>query len=175
MLPIMDKWVAKIKKGENFDELNANIEDIEEVINFMKQELGNKNLELINHEEESQENDDNYYEEGKNIKNEEDHLEKEDLALYSQLRQFNASSFFQPKNQGLSQHKFKLKVEKIIRETTGNANEIIQNNKNSNYNLVEKISSHIVLSQNFRTKKNKLIGFSYPFKEDTFLNNCCIF
>ena len=111
----------------------------------------------------------------KNNNNEEDHLGKEDLALYSQLRQFNAASFFQPKNQGISQHKFKLKVEKIIRETTGNENEILQNNKNSNYNLVEKISSHIVLSQNFRTKKNKLIGFSYPFKEDTFLNNCLIF
>ena len=175
MLPIMDKWVAKIKKGESFDELNANIEDIEEVINSMKQELANQNIVIINHEEDGQENEDNYYEEEKNIKNEEDHLEKEDLALYSQLRQFNASSFFQPKNQGLSQHKFKLKVEKIIRETTGNANEIIQNNKNSNYNLVEKISSHIVLSQNFRTKKNKLIGFSYPFKEDTILNNCCVF
>ena len=177
LVPVMDKWLVKIKKGESFDELNANIEDIEEVINIMKQELANKNIENINREEESQENEDNYFDEedNKNNTKEEDHLGKEDLALYSQLRQFNAASFFQPKNQGISQHKFKLKVEKIIRETTGNGNEIIQNNKNSNYNLVEKISSHIVLSQNFRTKKNKLIGFSYPFKEDTFLNNCLIF
>ena len=175
LLPIMDKWTAKIKKGDNFDELNANIEDITEVFNFMKQELSNQNVDIIEHEEESQENEDNYFEEDKNNKDEEDKLGKEDLALYSQLRQFNATSFFQPKNQGLSQHKFKLKIEKIIRETTGNSNEIIQNNKDSNYNLEEKISSHIVLSQNFRTKKNKLIGFSYPFKEDTFLNNCNIF
>ena len=177
LVPVMDKWLVKIKKGESFDELNANIEDIEEVINIMKQELANKNIENINREEESQENEDNYFDEedNKNNTKEEDHLGKEDLALYSQLRQFNAASFFQPKNQGISQHKFKLKVEKIIRETTGNGNEIIQNNKNSNYNLVEKIYSHIVLSKNFRTKKNKLIGFSYPFKEDTFLNNCLIF
>ena len=176
LVPTMDKWVEKINKGQNFDDLNANIEDIAEVINFMKQDMANKNIENINREEESQENEDYYFdEENKNDKNEEAHLGKEDLALYSQLRQFNAASFFQPKNQGISQHKFKLKVEKIIRETTGNENEILQNNKNSNYNLVEKISSHIVLSQNFRTKKNKLIGFSYPFKEDTFLNNCLIF
>ena len=176
LVPTMDKWVEKINKGQNFDDLNANIEDITEVINFMKQDLANKNIENINREEESQENEEYYFDEdNKNINNEEDHLGKEDLALYSQLRQFNAASFFQPKNQGISQHKFKLKVEKIIRETTGNENEILQNNKNSNYNLVEKISSHIVLSQNFRTKKNKLIGFSYPFKEDTFLNNCNIF
>ena len=175
LVPIMDNWVGKIKKGENFDELNANIEDIEEIINFMKQELSNQNMEMIKMEEESKENEENYYEDDKNNKNEEDHLGKEDLALYSQLRQFNPASFFQPKNQGLSQHKFKLKIEKIIRETTDNGNEIIQNNNNSNYNLVEKISSHIVLSQNFRTKKNKLIGFSYPFKEDTFLNNCNVF
>ena len=172
--PVMEKWVTKIKKGDSFDELNANIEDIEEVFDFMKKEISNKNLEVIGHEEESQ-NDDNYYEEDNDNKDEEDPIEKEDMALYSQLRQFNAASFFQPKNQGLSQHKFKLKVEKIIRETNGNSHEIIKNNQNSNYNLVEKISSHIVLSQNFRTKKNKLIGFSYPFKEDTFLNNCYIF
>ena len=176
ILPVMDKWMTKIKKGESFDDLNANIEDIEEVINFMKQELSNQNIEFINDEEENQENEDNYYDEEKKNKNEEDNLGKEDLALYSQLRQFNPATFFQPKNQGLSQHKFKLKVEKIIRETTDNGNEIIKNNKNYNHNnMVEKISSHIVLSQNFRTKKNKLIGFSYPFKEDTFLNNCNIF
>ena len=170
----MEKWVTRIKKGDSFDDLNANIEDIQEIFEYMKQEFGNKNLEVIGHEEESQ-NDENFFEEDKDDKNEDDPIEKEDMALYSQLRQFNAASFFQPKNQGLSQHKFKLKVEKIIRETTGNSNEIINNNQNSNYNLVEKISSHIVLSQNFRTKKNKLIGFSYPFKEDTFLNNCYIF
>ena len=173
--PVMEKWVTKIKKGDSFDELNANIEDIEEVFNLMKQELSNKNLEVINHEEEESQNDDNFYDEDQDNKNEEDPIEKEDMALYSQLRQFNAGSFFQPKNQGLSQHKFKLKVEKIIRETNGNSNEIVKNNQNSNYNLVEKISNHIVLSQNFRTKKNKLIGYSYPFKEDTFLNNCYIF
>ena len=173
--PVMEKWVTKIKKGDSFDELNANIEDIEEVFNFMKQELSNKYLEVINHEEEESQNDDNFYDEDQDNKNEEDPIEKEDMSLYSQLRQFNAASFFQPKNQGLSQHKFKLKVEKIIRETNGNSNEIITNNQNSNYNLVEKISNHIVLSQNFRTKKNKLIGYSYPFKEDTFLNNCYIF
>ena len=175
LLPITDKWISKIKKGDNFEDLNANVEDINDVFNLMKQELSNQNLDIINHEEESQENEDNYIEENKDDKDEEDNLGKEDLALFSQLKQFNAASFFQPKNQGLSQHKFKLKVEKIIRETTGNSNEIIQNNKDSNYNLEEKISSHIVLSQNFRTKKNKLIGFSYPFKEDTFLNNCQIF
>jgi HPt (histidine-containing phosphotransfer) domain-containing protein len=172
--PVMEKWVTRIKRGDSFDDLNANIEDIQEIFEYMKQEFGNKNLEVIGHEEESQ-NDENIFEEDKDDKNEDDPIEKEDMALYSQLRQFNAASFFQPKNQGLSQHKFKLKVEKIIRETTGNSNEIINNNQNSNYNLVEKISSHIVLSQNFRTKKNKLIGFSYPFKEDTFLNNCYIF
>ena len=176
LVPTMDKWKEKIKKGQNFDDLNANFEDIEEVINFMKQDLVNKNIENINREEESQESEDYFIDDdNKNNKNEEDHLGKEDLALYSQLRQFNAAPFFQPKNQGISQHKFKLKVEKIIREATGNDNEILQNNKNSNYNMVEKISTHIVLSQNFRTKKNKLIGFSYPFKEDTFLNNCLIF
>ena len=112
LLPVMDKWMTKIKKGENFEELNANIEDIEEVINFMKQELTSQNIEIINHEEESQENEDNYLDEDKKNKNEEDNLGKEDLALYSQLRQFNPASFFQPKNQGLSQHKFKLKIEK---------------------------------------------------------------
>ena len=176
MIPIMDKWVAKIKKGDNFEELNANMEDLEEVISFMKQELSNQNAEIIHNEESSQENDGNIDEDEKKKKEDEEaHIGKEDLALYSQLKQFNAASFFQPKNQGLSQHKFKLKVEKIIRESMGNNNEIIQNNKNTNYNLVEKISSHIVLSQNFRTKKNKLIGYSYPFKEDTFLNNCNIF
>ena len=175
--PVMEKWVGKIKKGDNFDELNANFEDIENIVNVMKEELSSKNIEIINNEEESQENEENSSEDDDDKKNkaEDDTLGKEDKALYSQLRQFNAASFFQPKNQGLSQHKFKLKVEKIIRETMGNNNEIIQNNKNSNYNLVEKISSHIVLSQNFRTKKNKLIGYSYPFKEDTFLNNCNIF
>ena len=174
MIPIMDKWVSKIKKGDSFEDLNANMEDLEEVINFMKQELSSQNLEIIHNEEDSQENDENVNDEEKN-KEEEDNIGKEDMALYSQLKQFNAASFFQPKNQGLSQHKFKLKVEKIIKESMGNNNEIIQNNKNTNYNMVEKISSHIVLSQNFRTKKNKLIGYSYPFKEDTFLNNCNIF
>ena len=173
LVPIIEKWVTNIKKDESFDDLNANLEDIEEVFEFMKQELENQNIEVIDHEEESPSDD--YYEEDKDNKDVDDPIEKEDLALYSQLRQFNAASFFLPKNQGLSQHKFKLKVEKIIRETTRNSNEIINNNQNSNYNLVEKISSHIVLSQNFRTKKNKLIGFSYPFKEDTFLNNCNIF
>ena len=174
MIPIMDKWVSKIEKDDSFEDLNANMEDLEEIINFMKQELSNQNIEIIQNEEDSQENDGNIDDEKKN-KEEEDHIGKEDLALYSQLKQFNAATFFQPKNQGLSQHKFKLKVEKIIRESMGNNNEIIQNNKNTNYNMVEKISSHIVLSQNFRTKKNKLIGYSYPFKEDTFLNNCNIF
>ena len=130
LIPIMGKWVGKIEKWENFDELNANIEDIEEIINFMKQELTNQNMKIIKMEEENQENEDNYYDEDKNDKNEEDHLGKEDLALYSQLRQFNPASFFQPRNQGLSQHKFKLKVEKIIRETTESGNEIIQNNNN---------------------------------------------
>jgi hypothetical protein len=81
-----------------------------------------------------------------------------------------------PKNAGFSQHKFKIRVEKMIRETTQKSQEIIRNNyNNSNYDFVEKTSSHIILSQNFRTKKNKLIGYSYPFKEDTFLNNCTIF
>jgi hypothetical protein len=169
LVPIMENWVTKIKRGDTFDELNANIEDIEEIFNSMKQELSNENIEL------NQENEDYNLNEDKNNKNEEDNLDKEDLALYSQLKQFNPAAFFQPKTQGLSQHKFKLKIEKIIRETTGNENEIIQNNNNSNYNMIEKISSHIFLSENFRTKKNKLIGFSYPFKEDTFINNCNIF
>ena len=96
------------------------------------------------------------------------------MALFSQLKKFNTEAFFLPRNPAFSQHKFKMKVEKIIRETNQNTQEVIQNNYNSNYNFVDKTSSHIILSQNFRTKKNKLIGFSYPFKEDTFLNNCII-
>ena len=138
----------------------------------MKSELENKNIET--NEEESDENEDDYYDE-KLKKTKEDAFDKEDDALFNQLKKFNPDAFFLPRNQGFSQHKFKIKVEKLIRETTQNSQDIIQNNNNSNYNFVEKASSHIILSQNFRTKKNKLIGFSYPFKEDTFLNNSTIF
>ena len=169
---IIEKWITKIKKSETFGDLNANIEDIEEIIDYMKSELENKNIET--NEEESDENEDDYYDE-KLKKTKEDAFDKEDDALFNQLKKFNPDAFFLPRNQGFSQHKFKIKVEKLIRETTQNSQEIIQNNNNSNYNFVEKASSHIILSQNFRTKKNKLIGFSYPFKEDTFLNNCKIF
>ena len=91
--PVMEKWITRIKKGDSFDELNANIEDIEEVFDFMKKEISNKNLEVIGHEEESQ-NDEKYYEEDKDNKFEEDSIEKEDMALYSQLRQFNACIIF---------------------------------------------------------------------------------
>ena len=167
---IIEKWISKIKKSDNFDDLNANIEDIEEIIDYMKNELENKNVE--NHNDEESENDDIYNNNEKKNKEEEDIYDKEDMALFSQLIKFNPDGFFLPRNPGFSQHKFKMKIEKIIREITQNPQEIVQNNYNSNYNLVEKTSSHIILSQNFRTKKNRLIGYSYPFKEDTFLNSC---
>ena len=170
MEPSIEKWISKINKTESFGDLNANIEDLEEIINYMKIELENKSIESDS-EEESNENDDIFNEE-KQKKLQEEFLDKEEMALFSQLKKFNPDAFFLPRSPGFSQHKFKIKVEKMIRETTPNSEEIIQNNFNSNYNLVEKASSHIILSQNFRTKKNQLIGFSYPFKEDTFLNNC---
>ena len=173
MEPSIDRWISKINIAESFGDLNANIDDLEEIIIYMKMDLENKNIES-NNEEESQENDDMFFDEEKQKKMQEENLDKEDMAFFSQLKKFNPDAFFLPRNQGISQHKFKMKVEKMIRETTQNSQEIIQNNYNSNYNLVEKASSHIILSQNFRTKKNKLIGFSYPFKEDTFLNNCNI-
>ena len=173
MEPSIDRWISKINIAESFGDLNANIDDLEEIIIYMKMDLENKNIES-NNEEESQENDDIFFNEEKQKKMQEENLDKEDMAFFSQLKKFNPDAFFLPRNQGISQHKFKMKVEKMIRETTQNSQEVIQNNYNSNYNLVEKASSHIILSQNFRTKKNKLIGFSYPFKEDTFLNNCNI-
>jgi len=168
---IIDKWISKINKTDNFDDLNANMEDVEEIIDYMKNKLENKNDEI--HNEEESENDEIYNNNEKKKKEEEDIYDKEDMALFSQLKKFNPDNFCLPRNSSFSQHKFKMKVEKIIRELTQNPQEIIQNNYNAN-NLVEKTSSHIILSQNFRTKKNKLIGFSYPFKEDTFLNNCII-
>ena len=168
----IEKWISKIKKSDNFDDLNAYIEDIEEIIDYMKNELENKNVE--NHNDEESENEEIYNINEKKDKEEEDVYNKEDMALFNQFKKFNPDGFFLPRNPAFTQHKFKMKVEKIIREITQNPQEIIQNNYNSNYNLVEKTSSHIILSQNFRTKKNKLIGFSYPFKEDTFLNNCNI-
>ena len=171
MEPSIEKWISKINKTESFGDLNANIEDLEEIINYMKIELENKSIESDS-EEESNENDDIFNEE-KQKKLQEEFLDKEEMALFSQLKKFNPDAFFLPRSPGFSQHKFKIKVEKMIRETTSNSEEIVQNNFNSN-NLVEKASSHIILSQNFRTKKNQLIGFSYPFKEDTFLNNCNI-
>ena len=172
MEPCVENWISKINKTETWGDLNANIEDLREIINYMKMELENKNIESHS-EEESNENDDIFNEE-KQKKLQEEFLDKEEMALFSQLKKFNPDAFFLPRSPGFSQHKFKIKVEKMIRETTPNSEEIIQNNFNSNYNLVEKASSHIILSQNFRTKKNQLIGFSYPFKEDTFLNNCNI-
>ncbi len=171
MEPCVENWISKINKTETWGDLNANIEDLREIINYMKMELENKNIESHS-EEESNENDDIFNEE-KQKKLQEEFLDKEEMALFSQLKKFNPDAFFLPRSPGFSQHKFKIKVEKMIRETTPNSEEIIQNNFNSN-NLVEKASSHIILSQNFRTKKNQLIGFSYPFKEDTFLNNCNI-
>ena len=169
----IDKWISKVKKAETFGDLNANIEDLEDIIDYMKKELENKNIE-IDSEAESQENDDIFFNEEKQKKMHEEILDKEEMALFSQLKKFNPEAFFLPINPGFSQHKFKIKVEKMIRDLTSNSQEIIQNNYNSNYNFVEKASSHIILSQNFRTKKNQLIGFNYPFKEDTFLNNCNI-
>ena len=169
----IDKWISKINKSDNFEDLNAYIGDIEDIIDYMKSELENKNSGIENEEEESQEDEDILNnEEQKKVQ--EDNIDKEDMALFSQLKKFNTEAFFLPRNPSFSQHKFKMKVEKIIREATQNSQEINQNNYNSNYNFVDKASSHIILSQNFRTKKNKLIGFSYPFKEDTFLNNCII-
>ena len=170
---LIEKWISKVKKSENFEDLNAYIADIEDIIDYMKSELENKNIGIDNEEEESQEDEDIINEE-KQKKIDEENLDKEDVALFSQLKKFNTEAFFLPRNPAFSQHKFKMKVEKIIRETNQNTQEVIQNNYNSNYNFVDKTSSHIILSQNFRTKKNKLIGFSYPFKEDTFLNNCII-
>jgi hypothetical protein len=169
----IDKWISKINKSDNFEDLNAYIGDIEDIIDYMKSELENKNSGIENEEEEIQEDEDILNnEEQKKV--EEDNIDKEDAALFSQLKKFNTEAFFLPRNPSFSQHKFKMKVEKIIRESTHNSQEINQNNYNSGYNFVDKASSHIILSQNFRTKKNKLIGFSYPFKEDTFLNNCII-
>ena len=170
----IEKWISKIKKAETFGDLNANIEDLEEIIDYMKNELENKDNEINKEEEESEEDDDILLNEEKQKKLKEDKFNKEEMALFNQLKKFNPDAFFLPRNAGFSQHKFKIRVEKMIRETTQNTQEIIKNNYNSNYNFVEKASSHIILSQNFRTKKNKLIGFSYPFKEDTFLNNCYI-
>ena len=173
MEPSIDRWISKINIAESFGDLNAHIEDLSEIIDYMKMDLENKIIES-NNGEESQENDDIFFNEEKQKKMQEENLDKEDMAFFNQLKKFNPDAFFLPINQGMSQHKFKIKVEKMIRETTQNTQEIIPNNYNSNYNLVEKASSHIILSQNFRTKKNKLIGFSYPFKEDTFLSNCNI-
>ena len=169
----IDKWISKLKKSDNFEDLNAYIGDIEEIIDYMKSELENKNSEIDNEEEESQE-DDGILNNEEQKKIQEDNIDKEDIALFSQLKKFNTEAFFLPRNPAFSQHKFKMKVEKIIREITQNPQEVIQNNYNSSYNFVDKTSSHIILSQNFRTKKNKLIGLSYPFKEDTFLNNCIL-
>ena len=178
----IDTWISKINKAENFEDLNANPEDITEIINYMKMEIENKNVEIIDHEYESHEddeeneNDDIVHYKEKDKKIHEDIFLDDDIALFSQMKKFNPDVFFLPKNAGFSQHKFKIRVEKMIRETTQKSQEIIRNNyNNSNYDFVEKTSSHIILSQNFRTKKNKLIGYSYPFKEDTFLNNCTIF
>ena len=170
----IDKWISKINKSDNFEDLNAYIGDIEDIIDYMKSELENKNSEIDNEEEEESQEDEDILNEEKQKKVQEDNIDKEDVALFSQLKKFNTEAFFLPRNPAFSQHKFKMKVEKIIRESTQNSQEVIQNNYNSSYNFVDKTSSHIILSQNFRTKKNKLIGFSYPFKEDTFLNNCII-
>ena len=170
----IDKWISKINKSDNFEDLNAYIGDIEDIIDYMKSELENKNSEIDNEEEEESQEDEDILNEEEQKKVQEDNIDKEDVALFSQLKKFNTEAFFLPRNPAFSQHKFKMKVEKIIRESTQNSQEVIQNNYNSSYNFVDKTSSHIILSQNFRTKKNKLIGFSYPFKEDTFLNNCII-
>jgi hypothetical protein len=173
---IIQKWISKINKADTFCELNANFADLKEIFSFMKQELSKDNAEIINYKN-KEENEEKKLNEGNIdiIDFVDDNLDKEEMVLFNQLKQFNVSAFVQPRNPGFTQHKFKLKIENIIKESNDNNNENLQENKSYNYNFVDKISTHIILSQNFRTKKNKLIGYSYPFKEDTILNNCNIF
>ena len=101
-------------------------------------------------------------------------LSKADANLLNELKRFNVSAFFQPKGRKMTQKYFEHQISKVIKETNKLRSPNHGNKKLSNECNIKPFQ-HIKLSNSFRARKNKYIGFSYPFKEDNILNNCSIF